>query len=141
MHGSGYDSPCVQSIAGLILSFNCSDVFANERDVLVKLEQGALRCFALRCFSFSFALMNQKSHSQFSEFKKSGLVNDKRWFLNMYKVSTQLHLHITFLAPFSLAFALSQNVFYGKDLVSWLVSERAANFQVSSRADAVAVGI
>lgn len=63
----------------------------SERDVLLMLEQ---------------------------EFKKSGLVNDKRWFLNIYK-----------------------NVFYGKDMVAWLMSPDAGSFQVSSKADAMAIGM
>jgi hypothetical protein len=35
---------------------------------------------------------------------------------------------------------LLQNVFYGKDMVAWLVSPDAGAFQVASKADAMAIG-
>ncbi len=76
------------SVISLLSKMQLGD--SNERDVLMKLEQ---------------------------EFKKSGLVNKKRWFLNTYK-----------------------DVFFGKDLVAWLISPAAGSFQVASKSDAVAIG-
>jgi hypothetical protein len=89
--GSAQFSPSASrstSVTSLFSKMQLGD--SSERDVLMKLEQ---------------------------EFKKSGLVNKKRWFLNTYK-----------------------DVFFGKDLVAWLISSSAGSFQVASKGDAVAIG-
>ena len=89
--GSGQFSPSSSRSSSVTILFSKMQLGdMSERDVLIKLEQ---------------------------EFKKSGLVNKKRWFLNTYK-----------------------DVFFGKDLVAWLVGPNAGVFQVASKTDAVAIG-